>query len=483
MKLNPGVGYTSANLGEASGLTIDAGMDWTQRNIGRQFECSITGAKVGESYEYRLHVRKGLVEFDYYASNAEGIIDLDDLGGVSGKNRQNMFFYINKFNVFPEGSRTDGTEEKSEFISKNGYIKLTPGKNYFVFLYKTTPDWKDSNDLWEAKAPQLGVSGSNDDPNNFVRTQRNGGGFLQSYLRLSESATVDNVVVTNPIGVMAGLDTAALNDCVTFHAEELLVTDSNEQYPQGMQDWLSGSVPVFAKPSTNPFAQTIDGMIISGVGNDLAGDGFIGKLVGYPTNAVEYGYSGYAGNYLQNDVVKAWNVNERYGWASTPFVSGLFAPEEQLAIRIADYRPDQPPVVDFDGGIEIKADNVVSIKTVGEMSDAGTGFVTTDCYRQDIAFIKWDAALNRFKIYQIQYGVIHMRQNPLGSFKNKLLKTPEEEAKWDTGFDLCSDITGTFSGYTKDLNHAYYVPPAIDQLPYYAGDEAIGDYQSPKETL
>jgi len=195
MKINPGVGYTSANLGEASGLTIDAGMDWTQRNIGRQFECSITGAKVGDSYEYRLHVRKGLVEFDYYGSDDKGIIDLDNLGGFNGTNTQNMFFYMNKFNLFPNGSLTEGTEEKSEFISKNGYIKLESGKNYFVFLYKTTPDWKQSEtELFEAKAPQIGIAAEDSEPNIFIKTQRNGGSFLQSYIRLDGAGTFDNVV-------------------------------------------------------------------------------------------------------------------------------------------------------------------------------------------------------------------------------------------------------------------------------------------------
>jgi hypothetical protein len=490
MKLSPGVGYTSANLGEASGITVDAPFESSARNIGRQFECSITGAKVGDSYEYRLHVRKGLVEFDYYTSDEKGIIDLDDLGGIGSFNRQNMFFYINKFNLFPNGSLTEGTEQASEFISKNGFIKLTPENDYFVFLYKTTPDWKDSNDLWEAKAPQLGISKAYDDPNIYIRTQRNGGGFLQSYIRLDGASTTDNVVVSNPIGVIAGLDTADFNDLVTFHVEELLVTDNNagsdNAFPASMQAWLNGAVPVFAKPSTNPYAETIDGMIISGVGNDMAGDGVLGKLRSGEgeQNLVDYGASGYAGNYLQNDVVKAWNVGEKYGYTNNPFVSGLILPEDAFRIRITDYTPTRPPIIEFDGSIEIKANNTTQIKTVGEMTDAGTGFVTTDCYRQDIAYIKWNAALNRFQIYQIQYGVIHLRQNPLGSFKNKLLTSPTQIAKWDTGFDLCSHITGSLSGYTKDLNHAYYVPPApAQQIPAYAGDIAIGDYQSPKETL
>ena len=51
----------------------------------------------------------------------------------------------------------------------------------------------------------------------------------------------------------------------------------------------------------------------------------------------------------------------------------------------------------------------------------------------------------------MQYGPIKLRQNPLGPFKTKLL-TDVEEAEWDPGFDLCEFITGSLSGYTKDLN-------------------------------
>ena len=112
------------------------------------------------------------------------------------------------------------------------------------------------------------------------------------------------------------------------------------------------------------------------------------------------------------------------------------------------------------------------------MTVEGTGFVVTDCYRQDIAYIKWSEELNRFQIYQMQYGPIKLRQNPLGPFKTKLL-TGEEEAEWGAGFDLCANMTGSLSGYTKDLNEA----TDVNEPPSYAGEENIGGYQSPKETL
>jgi hypothetical protein len=496
MKINPGVGYTSANLGEASGLTIDAGVESSARNIGRQFECSITGAKVGDSYEFRLHVRKGLVEFDYYTSDEKGIIDLDSLGGIGSFNRQNMFFYINKFNLFPNGSLTEGTEEASEFISKNGFIKLTPENDYFVFLYKTTPDWKDSNDLWEAKAPQLGISKAYDDPNIYIRTQRNGGSFLQSYIRLDGGGTTDNVVTADGVtGQIANFNAANLNGSVTFNSDLIEIVLKEGSISSSGLTWLSGNIPVFAKASTYPAYGNADGNTIDGVPygfNWLTngdGDGpYIVNLDGSPVPfRGYYPTAGDNGNYVAEGVIK-YVYNTDWNIISSTFgnkVTGVVDPHF-IELKVPDKVPGQNQgIVEFENSdIPIVADNVTSIKTVGEMTDAGTGYVYTDCYRQDIAYIKWNAGLNRFQIYQIQYGVIHLRQNPLGSFRNKLLTSSSQIAQWDTGFDLCSQITASLSGYTKDLNHAYYVPPApAQQIPAYAGDIAIGDYQTPKETL
>ena len=491
MKINPGVGYTSANLGEASGLTIDAGMDWTQRNIGRQFECSITGAKVGESYEYRLHVRKGLVEFDYYGCDDKGIIDLDNLGGFNGTNTQNMFFYMNKFNLFPNGSLTEGTEEKSEFISKNGYIKLITGQNYFVFLYKTTPDWKQDGDLYEARAPQIGIAAEDSEPNIFIKTQRNGGGFLQSYIRLDGAGTFDNVVTADgTTGQIANFNASDLNGAVIFNTDLIEVVLKEGSISSSGLTWLSGNIPVFAKASTSPDHGNANGNTIDGVPYGFnwltngGGDGpYIVDLDGSPVpNRGHYPTAGDIGNYVATGVIK-YVYNTDWNIISSTFGSKVTGVVDPHFIELK--APDKVPganqgIVEFENSdIPIVADHVTTIKTPGEMTDAGTGFVYTDCYRQDIAYIKWDAALNRFQIYQIQYGPTRLRQNPLGSFRNKLLTTSGQIAKWGTDFDLCRFITGTFSGYTKALNTS----TSATQPPVYAGYVDIGNYQNPKETL
>jgi hypothetical protein len=252
-----------------------------------------------------------------------------------------------------------------------------------------------------------------------------------------------------------------------------------------MQTWIGeGFVPVFAKPSSNPNSIfDIDEMTANQV---PFGDGFgefsiIGEVtisaLDTPT-FVDYSHGeDDVGNDVLSGVIVGKNVGDLYGYTDNPIVSGLLNYNDLTIVPHADAPASD--IIYFDNtDIAITATSQTSITTVGAMTDEGTGFVVTDCYRQDIAYIKWSETLNRFQIYQLQYGPIKLRQNPLGSFKTKLL-TAEEEAEWSEGFDLCQYITGSFSGYTKDLNTSLLA----DQPPVYAGSENIGNYQSPKETL
>jgi hypothetical protein len=408
-----------------------------------------------------------------------------------------MFFYINNFNVFQNSKRVEGeNNETSDFIS-DGYIKLDKEKNYFVFIYKTTPDWQQEGNLYEARAPQIGVAEDDSEANIFIKTQRNGGGFLQSYLKLSGGGTVENIVTADPLsGKIAEFDAAELNDYINFDTDLLDIVRSQGQganhpdrYPDatypGMATWIGEEfVPVFAKPSSNPDSiYSIDEMTANQV---PFGDGFgefskIGEVtisaLDTPT-FVDYSHGeDDVGNDVLSGVIVGKNVGDLYGYTDNPIVSGLLNYNDLTIVPHADAPASD--IIYFDNtDIDIIATSQTSITTVGAMTVEGTGFVVTDCYRQDIAYIKWSETLNRFQIYQLQYGPIKLRQNPLGSFKNKLL-TAEEEAAWGEGFDLCEFITGSFSGYTKDLNQS----TIGTQPPVYAGSENIGNYQSPKETL
>jgi hypothetical protein len=493
MGLNPGVGYTGTNLGGIYGLSIDQSVDWLTRNVGRQFECSLSGNQVGGNSEYYLQVRKGLVEFDHYVTDDKGIIDIDALGGFNDVNIQNMFLYMNKFNIFPAGKRVTGdNNETSDFIS-DGYIKLEKEKNYFVFIYKTTPDWQPDGNLFEARAPQVGVAEDSSQANLLITTKRNGAGFLQSYLKSGTSATVDNIVTADPLsGKIANFDAAELNDYINFDTDLLDIVRSQgqganhpERYPSGMQTGRGeGFVPVFAKPSSNPNSIVeMDEMTANQV---PFGDGFgefsiIGEVtisaLDTPT-FVDYSHGeDDVGNDVLSGVIVGKNVGDLYGYTANPIVSGLLNYNDLTIVPHADAPASD--IIYFDNtDIDIVATSQTSITTVGAITIEGTGFIITDCYRQDIAYIKWSETLNRFQIYQLQYGPIKLRQNPLGPFKTKLL-TGEEEAEWDAGFDLCEDMTGEISGYTKDLNEG----SDVHEPPSYVGEENIGGYQSPKETL
>ena len=504
MGLNPGVGYTGSNLGSAYGFSIDQSVDWLSRNLGRQFECTLSGDQVGGESEYYLQVRKGLVEFDYYGTDDKGIIDIDNLGGFNATNTQNMFFYMNKFNVFETGKRVEGDNNAtSDFIS-DGYIKLDKEKNYFVFIYKTTPDWQQEGSLYEARAPQIGVAADDSEANIFIKTKRSGGGFLQSYLKIAQSETVENLVTADPItGKIAELNPEDLNEFIQINLDLLNIVRSQGQgeghpdrYPDAtypdMADWIGeGFVPVFAKPSSNAGTSGgVDGMTINSV---PYGDDWNNGLVVYGEALLDIDGTEAIGNvslyynhfplsdqnlFLADDILKGWDVGTLYGYTANPIVSGLLNVNDFTIVLPSDETPVSD-FVGFDSGeLNIIASTQTSATIPGETTVEGTGFVVTDCYRQDIAYIKWSEELNRFQIYQMQYGPIKLRQNPLGPFKSKVL-TEEEEAEWDPGFDLCEDITGSFGGYTKDLNES----TDVTQPPVYAGYANIGNYQSPKETL
>jgi hypothetical protein len=82
--------------------------------------------------------------------------------------------------LYPEGTLHIGLNDNPDYIHSDGYIELTEGNDYYVFLFKIAPDWGTYD---EAKAPQLCIAKVGDDPNTKIVMTENGGGVLQNYIK------------------------------------------------------------------------------------------------------------------------------------------------------------------------------------------------------------------------------------------------------------------------------------------------------------
>ena len=123
-----------------------------------QFACVIETAVVDSVVEYRLKTVKGELPYSYAVTDL-GIID----------SIQPLFYSIDKFNLYPTGSKVTGSITNSVFLNQNGYIKLTPGNDYVVFLYILGPKYQpDGSDEAEFNVPQLGVSKIGDLPEQII---------------------------------------------------------------------------------------------------------------------------------------------------------------------------------------------------------------------------------------------------------------------------------------------------------------------------
>lgn len=393
----------------------------------KQFDCVVQKwkdpANPSAAPEYRLRCVRGLTSFENY--------NVDDRGFV----KDEQFVYnkrIRKWNAYPTGTFEYDPDDASEVFLDDGYIKLTKNKNYKVFIWKLNP----TVDYWpESQSTQIAVIEEGIAADTNVMPKYNGGGSMQAYI-VSESNTVDNVVVADTIGRIAGLDVAELNPLVTFHVEELLVTDNNDaNYPEALSTELAGAVPTLLNKSTNPYTcLSYDGDSISGVPFGInwklgtaSGGGYVTILTSAENLTAQYANEGDELNCSADDVIIGRDISSYF----TPpivvnnLITGLILPEDAFRVRIADYTPSQPPIIEFDGGIEIKADNVTSItsSTVEMVSGkpvGNVGFKEFDCARKEIAYIKWVAddpehpeLTGKFDIYQINNGPINFNYKPI----------------------------------------------------------------------
>lgn len=352
MSIQPGVGYSVSNLGNVSSLSIDTIMPEAEP---KQFECSIV-RKSGETPEYHLRVRRGLIEFDYFQVDENGFLGEKwgvyntDLSYGQQTNVTLCYLYAPNFNLYPENTRVVGANANtSEFLS-DGYIKLEEGENYFVFVYKVTPQYPfgmpplPGPSTNEHCSPQIAVMKAGED---FINAgdESNGSGTLIAQIQQNE-----------------------------FYAARPMGTVLDMPYGAG----------------TAPAGISANGL-----------------------------YAWY------NPVVQSDGLNT------------LIMSEDE-------------------NGVQIK--NITNIKVL---------FKETSCIRKDIAYIKWNAGLKRFQIFQINYGPISIRQQPIGPISYSL-----EGYGWGGGKNACKDITDPIDGYQKSLNGLYqcsapaFINENLYQKPY-----------------
>jgi hypothetical protein len=164
-------------------------------NMG-EFSCSVLGWPDGEAISHRLRIKKGLVTFNnFVVSNSTGGGGYADTGGqiISHDLRHAR---ITAPNLYPSDTLHIGLNDNPDYMYDDGYVELTEGTDYYVFLFKVAPDWGTYD---EAKAPQLCIAKVGDDPNTKIVMTENGGGVLQNYI-LNQYVMGADIFGFNPAG-------------------------------------------------------------------------------------------------------------------------------------------------------------------------------------------------------------------------------------------------------------------------------------------
>jgi hypothetical protein len=161
----PGVGYgiNATNNGFSLNIFNDSQTDESNAvtiTKVNQFQCFVDKILVGETYQYRLKIVKGEVPYTYSTS---------DLGYISSV--VPLFWQIDKFNLFPTSTRTNGSDATSDFLNQGGYLTLSTEEDYVVFVYILGPQFEpDNSDPYEFIIPQLGVSKIGDEPEQQINS-------------------------------------------------------------------------------------------------------------------------------------------------------------------------------------------------------------------------------------------------------------------------------------------------------------------------
>jgi hypothetical protein len=144
-------------------------------NMG-EFSCAVLGWPNEGTTSHRLRIKKGLVTYRVF--NVEDETLIIDYAYNSGESliRSRR---VEVPNVYPTGTLHIGLNDNPDYMHNDGYIELTEGQDYYVFLFKITPNW---NDYDECLSAQLVISKVGDDPNTvLVNSDFNGTVALWSH--------------------------------------------------------------------------------------------------------------------------------------------------------------------------------------------------------------------------------------------------------------------------------------------------------------
>ncbi|NDB85427.1 MAG: hypothetical protein EB127_22400 [Alphaproteobacteria bacterium] len=198
----PGVGYGINSTNKGFSLDIYP----TQQEEGNiqpflklnPFDCFIEQVTEGESTSHRLKIVKGTVTYHW------AVTDI----GVTGSGSLVPYFYdITKANLYPTGTSHNGSDSDSQFINNNGYINLTSGEDYVVFIYMLGPFYEVENE-YEFRVPQLCISKIGDYPEeniSDVPNTANRGADIQAWLTIGESAQYIGFIYKNTFSLRANI--------------------------------------------------------------------------------------------------------------------------------------------------------------------------------------------------------------------------------------------------------------------------------------
>jgi len=164
------------------------------------FDCVIFKTGSGESTSHRLKIKKGTVTYHWAVT---------DLGYTGSGSLAPYFYDISKPNLYPTGTRVNGSDASSQFINNGGYVTLSSGEDYVVFVYMLGPKYQpDGSDPDEFNVPQLCVSKIGDTPEMIISdvpATANRAADVQAWLTIGEASQLIGFTYTNTFSLRANI--------------------------------------------------------------------------------------------------------------------------------------------------------------------------------------------------------------------------------------------------------------------------------------